>query len=457
MPAMRSLNQHLQQRGGRWHYVRRVPNKYTDIDKRGMIRTALGTSSLEVARARRDSMVEADEQYWASLALQTIPLKADTVMHKRYEAAQRRAMARGFIYTPIQEMTATATVEELLERLGHAEKHEDRKSEVEAVMGGVDRPLDKISQAFELYCTKLAIGELTNKSADQQRKWRLAKQRAVLYFTDLCGDLPMDQITRQHARKFYDWWGRRLLPNGKGKPLRPNSANRDLGNLRKLYREYWVYQGEEERENPFRNLRFKDKPMAETKPFSDDWVRSKILEPQALKGIHPQSILLVYSLIETGCRPSEIANLRAENIILDAPVPHIRIRAQLDRELKSAASRRDIPLVGISLKALQHAPNGFPHYRDRSALLSNTLMKIFRNRGLFPSEQHRIYSFRHAFEKRMLEAGLDYGLRCLLMGHQNTRPQYGDGGSLEYRRDELLKIVHPFSKPLTQSLPELTV
>lgn len=42
----------------------------------------------------------------------------------------------------------------------------------------------------------------------------------------------------------------------------------------------------------------------------------------------------------------------------------------------------------------------------------------------------------------MLEAGLDYGLRCTLMGHQNTRPQYGDGGSLEFRRAELLKIEH---------------
>ena len=43
----------------------------------------------------------------------------------------------------------------------------------------------------------------------------------------------------------------------------------------------------------------------------------------------------------------------------------------------------------------------------------------------------------------MLEGGLDYGLRCLLMGHANSRPDYGDGGSLAYRREELLKITHP--------------
>ena len=82
-------------------------------------------------------------------------------------------------------------------------------------------------------------------------------------------------------------------------------------------------------------------------------------------------------------------------------------------------------------------------------------MKAFRSRGLFPTDAHRIYSFRHSFEKRMLEAGLDYGLRCTLMGHKNSRPQYGDGGSIDYRRKELLKIVHSVSAETIKSLPDL--
>ena len=40
----------------------------------------------------------------------------------------------------------------------------------------------------------------------------------------------------------------------------------------------------------------------------------------------------------------------------------------------------------------------------------------------------------------MLEAGLDYRLHCKLIGDYNNRPDYGDGGSLEFRRDELAKI-----------------
>ncbi len=72
------------------------------------------------------------------------------------------------------------------------------------------------------------------------------------------------------------------------------------------------------------------------------------------------------------------------------------------------------------------------------------MLKAFRVRELFPSPDHIIYSFRHSFEKRMQEANIDYGLRCLMMGHQTDRPAYGDGGGMAYRREELLKIMHPF-------------
>ena len=78
-------------------------------------------------------------------------------------------------------------------------------------------------------------------------------------------------------------------------------------------------------------------------------------------------------------------------------------------------------------------------------------MRAFRIRDLFPTEAHKIYSFRHSFEKRMQEANIDFGLRCRLMGHKTDRPVYGDGGSLAYRRDELMKIVHPFSDELFEA------
>jgi integrase len=251
----------------------------------------------------------------------------------------------------------------------------------------------------------------------------------------------------------YQHWAARVHPTDGSKPLSGNSANRDLGNLRKLYRRYFEHIGEEDRQNPFRNLRFSDAKLEDTKPFSNDWVQTRILEPNILKGLNREAALLCFALIETGCRPSELSNILPENICLDTDVPHIRIRSTKERQLKSKASIRDIPLVGVSLEAMKLARNGFPHYRERGYLLSQSLMKAFKARKLMPSDNHRIYSFRHSFESRMLETGIDFGLRCTLMGHRNPRPEYGDGGSLTYRRDEMLKIVHPVSEDLLQGFP----
>ncbi|MDB2438789.1 integrase, partial [Hellea sp.] len=176
-------------------------------------------------------------------------------------------------------------------------------------------------------------------------------------------------------------------------------------------------------------------------------------EPGIFKGLNADATLLVYAMIETGCRPSELSNILPENIKLDAEVPYIQIRSRADRQLKASASSRDIPLVGCALEAFKRAPNGFPRYRDKGNILSKAVMDGLRVRGLQPTPDHRLYSLRHSFEKRMLEAGLDYGLRCLLMGHKDSRPNYGDGGSLAYRRDELLKIAHPIDKHFRNLMP----
>ena len=458
---MRNENKYLLQRNdGRWHYSRRGPSKYAQFDSRGYVRKGLDTTSLDVARMRRDEFVKADDLYWASVSsaadeLTATSLNAEQVKQaaRRYEAAKRRAMAKGFEYTPNADLLEFPDMEELVRRVKSLPANVlPERVDAEAVLGIAPRPCVTITQAFETYCEKIEMAGMLGKSESQKRDWRKIKQRSVKNFIELHGDMPMDKISRSEARAFYNWWGERLLPNGNEKARRPNTANRDLGNLRKLFRKYWEYEGEEHRDNPFRNLNFAETKGTDVPHFEDDWVRGKMLTPMVFEGLNPSAILIVYSLIETGCRPSEIMNILPENIVINHEVPHIRIRRQNNRQLKTESSVRDIPLVGVSLEAMKLAPNGFARYHDKGNLLSVSLLKAFRTRKLFPTEQHRIYSFRHSFEKRMLEAGLDYDLRCLLMGHKNTRPQYGDGGSLSYRRNELLKICHPVSPSFASNL-----
>jgi len=436
MAVMHRLNQYLKRRGDSWSYHRRVPKAYRDLDPRETICTSLRTTSVEIARTRRDALARADEKLWRALKSE-LPSALDA-----YEAARERAMARGFIYIPAEDLAAQATMDEILSRLKKIEPTSPVvAAEADAMLGLIKPTAVPITEAFIIYCEKICAVDLKGKSEAQIKNWKRVKQRAVNNFVAICGDLPMNEIDRSHARQVYDWWSKRVNPTDDSKPLHANSGNKDFTNLKTLYERFWAYQGEETRENPFRNLRFKNVVYKEIPPFEPSWIKNKILAPSMLEYLNKEARCLVYALVETGCRPSELANLLPEHIILNHDIPHLKIRPHVNRELKSKSANRDIPLLGVSLQAMQACPNGFPRYIGKSNSLSATLTKAFRARDLFPTEDHRIYSLRHSFEKRMLEAGLDYGLRCKLIGHYNNRPDYGDGGSLEFRRDELSKII----------------
>ena len=262
-------------------------------------------------------------------------------------------------------------------------------------------------------------------------------------------DIEMTSISRSTATEYKKWWAERIkVGDENGSRPTPYTANRHMGNMRSLYREFFEFLGEDDRANPFRKLSFKEDKTAQKKkkrpPFSTDWVRTRMLIPGMFDRMNSEARNIMFTVIETGARPSEICNLRPENIRINADIPHIEITAKNNREVKATDSNRIIPLVGIAFEAMKNNPNGFPRYFDKEAAFSAVANKALRSRNLFPTDDHKVYSFRHSFEDRMVEADIDYALRCRLMGHKNERPDYGSGGSLEYQRDQMLKFTHPF-------------
>jgi len=461
MTVIKHPDQFLIFRHNRWNYHRRVPGRFAAVDSRRFVRMSLGTDSLDVARMRRDALVQADDEYWTSLLIATVEGARQggtswQVAEKRYLAASTRAMAYGFKYSPAATLTENADTEEIVERAKALKSTTQkggtpRKRDVEALLGGVERPKDKtkVSQAFQMYLEEIAFDEQYNKSPKQKYSWEKTKRTSINYFIEVIGDLPMREISREDALAYRNWWMERMIPSDQGEaPVKPNTANRHVGNMRTLFETYFRHVGEEERINPFRRLFFKGESRADVPPFENDFVRSRILKPGVFDDLRWELRCIIFTLIETGCRTSEVCNLLPEDICLNVDVPFIRIRPRQNREIKTETSIRDVPLVGVALEAMKRAPEGFEHYRDKGELVSSNLLKAFRLRELFPTSDHVIYSFRHAFEKRMLEANLDYGLRCTLMGHKTDRPAYGDGGSMAFRRDELLKIAHPYSPEL---------
>lgn len=112
-------------------------------------------------------------------------------------------------------------------------------------------------------------------------------------------------------------------------------------------------------------------------------------------------------------------------------MPNIAIEPE-GRQLKSVYAKRVIPLTGVSLEAFRAFPDGFPRYRQSSAGLSATVNKYLKANGLLETPAHSFYSLRHAFEDRMLAAGIDDRIRRDLFGHRLDRERYGKGASLEH-------------------------
>lgn len=176
----------------------------------------------------------------------------------------------------------SADLSELLDRIdavkqtGTSTPSLAEEAEAQAVLGTAQQPVVMVSEAFDIYRDEIVAVDLIGKSAHQKALWEKTKRRAVTYFVKTVGDKPMHEITRDDASRYYNWLAERLLPKPGKTPLKSNTANRDLGNMRQLYHAYFEHVGEEDRQNPFRNLSFKDTVASGVKPFDDSWVRKKL-------------------------------------------------------------------------------------------------------------------------------------------------------------------------------------
>ena len=442
----------LKQRKGNWHYKRKVPAHIAAVDPRApWVRMSLKTRDLALARLKRNELEDADTAYWNMLALG----KDGSEARQLYLQAVKRAEARGFTYRTADAFASSETIEEIVRRFETIFDTKTPKPLAKAMVGHEEPPAVTVSEAFEVYCEEIAQNELKTKSPNQQRHWKKVKRRAVNNFIRMCGDKPINQITRDDALKVRKMWMDRITPKDGSEPTHTaNSGNRDLGNMRKLIREYFTYMGDLDRYNPFDKLSCGTDPEKSRPPFPEDWIKEKFLQPGRLANLNDEARGIFLGLIETGARPSELCNIDPNEIVLDDPVPHLVIKHRTEhgnqREVKTDNSEREIPLVGVSLEVFRKFPNGFPRYKDSEDGLSATINKFLKENDLLPplpkkaELPYSLYSLRHAFEDRMKVAGIGDEVRKIIFGHSREREAYGEGGSLYWRQQLLNKMVLPF-------------
>ena len=419
----------LTKRGSTLYLRKRVPARFSAIEPREYVWISLFTDSEIVARAKAPAV-------WAQM-LDAWEAKLDGARGEgegRMKAARELAAKRGFRFMVASDVVNLPTLDlvERIEAVMTPQRVVD-KIEAAALLGTAKPPSLTVSRALERFW-EIGKAKTLGKSEDQIRRWRNPRIKAVKNFVEAVGDIPVEDVTTRHLHDFKAWWVERIAEDG----LTANSANKDLIHLTSMLREVATVEEIGIRFATDR-LMLREAEAGTRPPFSVAWIKDRLLAPGALDGLNSEARGIVLGMINTGYRPSEGAMLTRDQIRLDANVPHISIEPVNGRQLKTAHSRRVIPLVGVSLEAFRANPDGFPRYADNPSL-SDTVNKYLRENKLLETPRHTLYSLRHAFEDRMLAAGIDERIRRDLFGHALKRERYGDGASLEHAQELLLAI-----------------
>lgn len=419
----------LQLRGSTYHLRRRVPKRYERVESRAEVKISLGTDSLSEAQRKGSAVWDQLLRQWEAL------MKGDTSQaEERYEAAREIAKSYNVRFMPAEQV-AKLPPREFLDRvqmtMNTRGEIDDRKAA--GILGTAKKPRLTVSKALEAYW-QLKKPDNATKSEQQLRVWKNPRMKAVREFVEVCGDIPLEELSADHMLEFRDWQWERIETGD----IKEGSANKTITLFTSILRKV----------NKMRSLGL-DLPLSGYKfslrdqdtrlPYSTDWIKQHFIDTDHLDGLNDQARGILHAMINTGARLSEIANLMPEDIVLSGKVPFIHIRPSDQREIKNKNSRRVIPLAGVSLRALVLHAQGFPRYRDKPTA-SATINKYLRERGLQETPKHTLYGLRHAFEDRMLEAGVDERVRRDILGHALNRERYGEGGRLEFRLAQIQRV-----------------
>lgn len=409
-----------------YYYNRRVPESVRELDKRPNIRISLKTDCKKVAIQRLVVLNEQVEAYWQELLKTQSPHD-----NSQFMKTIRIARQMGFTYQPMSTVTSLP-IFELVERILTLKGA--TLPQIDAALGGKPIPAITVKKALEKYWD-FSKDKLLNKSADQVRKWKNPRIRAVSNFVKVVGNKTITEVTREDILTFRDHWLKRINKEDKS----PGTANKDLIHLKVVLETVSDnLQLNMDIANLFKKIKIKARHKQTRPPFTDEEIRV-ILNSSKLELLSEDIKWFIHAIAGTGARPSEILGLLPCDIHTDTPIPYVSIKDRKERELKTPHSEREVPLVGSALEAFIRMPEGFPRYRHKPDNLTNVLNKFLRKNGLLPSAKHSLYSFRHSFQDRMLAANAPDRVQAELMGHKFNRPKYGNGPSLEQKMDWMQK------------------
>ncbi|WP_409562637.1 tyrosine-type recombinase/integrase [Hyphomicrobium sp. MC8b] len=423
-------------RRGYWYLSRRVPLEFEAVDKRGTVYVATGIRLADDPRGHRARGVveklDAELQRFWELS----KAGRNVAVEERYARVRAAAQGMGFLYVEAEEAGSQLPLDNVLKRFETLRRKDkaDDADHVAAVLGGVKKPKLMVSGMAAEFERIMAVS-IKKKSERQRKKWTVERQSAQARFIEALGeDKVLAELTRADALTLRSFWEGKILAGG----IEIETANKYIGRVSSMYRTISDYL---QLDLPpiFARLRIPGGVKKRRVAFAPALVQKRVLAEGMFDELNEEARRVIYLVVETGLRLSEACNLNAKTIRLNDPVPHVRVRAD-EREMKTEQSERDIPLVGVALKAMRAQPDGFPRYRDKADSLSALVNQAMTARGLRGEDGQSLYSLRHTFEDRLTAVEAPEKVTASLMGHKWYRPLYGEGPSLAQKREWLLKI-----------------
>nr|WP_033406979.1 hypothetical protein [Kiloniella laminariae] len=385
---------------------------------------SLKTRDYDVALKRADIVNAATETKWREGLAHT-----DPDIETRYEAAIALARRHGVQYVPL-DVLAAGKLDELVSRMRVLQETGIKnKAVVSSVLGAVDSPKFTWSNAFERF-VELSKKDLINKNPDQVRRWKNRRLKAVNNLIALVGDKGLDETTRNDALDLRSWWIDRLDSEG----LKPDSANKDIGSLKKIYDDLNDYLRLGLTPGIFSGLTLSEDQHEIKMPFERDHVSKFLVNRQALLTLNDQARMIVWAFASTGAGLSELIGLRSQDIHLDCEIPYIELKPNEVRgEDKTRYRKRDLPIVGSALEAFKAFPKGFTRYQGKPSSCSAAVGSYLREHKLLPSINHTLNSLRHTFQDALTAAEAPERTQADLMGHKFAREKYGVGSTMEQK------------------------
>ena len=330
--------------GSTWYYRRRTPKDVAELLNLPSGHTkavCLFTSNEVTASKAAIKLAVQDDADWARLRSG----KPASVHEQAVNLLGQFGITLGKEPSELEHDLFVQHIEKLLGRAGEERVYEGEDpvelldNSVAAAALRLARGEFTVSHALEFYLELHGMG----KPKDFFKQSRIA----VAQLVDSAGDRELTSFRRADANAFV----RKSLDRG----VKTKTVRRRLNVLRALF-SVVIREKELDCQNPFDKVVVPGEGGDTTQrmPFGEEQqaiFRQVVTSAPRLDDLSQ----MLAMLLDTGARLAEIVGLRADDVVLDADIPHIRLLNHDHRRLKNGASVRDIPLVGAALTAATRA------------------------------------------------------------------------------------------------------